>query len=524
MNALVIGQTIDGRYQITRLLGEGGMGAVYEAIHAGTGRRVAVKVIVSDDLAKNYEVVGRFQREAKAAGSIDTQHIVQVLDTGMDQSTGLPFMVMEFLAGEDIQQQVQRLGPMPPELALRVVAQACIGLQKAHEAGVVHRDIKPANLYLARRDEGKIIVKLLDFGIAKVKMDQALAEQNQGLTRTGSMLGSPLYMSPEQAKGLKSIDHRTDIWSLGAVLYECLSATTPHGHLDTLGQLILAICSEPPPSIQDRAPWVSPEIAAIVHGALTLDVSERFQTSQAMLDAIRPLLPNGHELDESMFAPLSPEYRAYVAPRLALSVGGAHLKTTGVSATTSHGGTTHGLASTLNPKPSRAAPILLGMGAVGVAAGVAFFALRPKPVPPPPLPVAALPAPTPTPTPTPVAPPSAAAPALKTVRLTISPPSATVTIDGADAKVTDGTAEVTGTLGSVHRVEVSLNGRTTEGEVVVTEAGAIPAKITVGVAVPKPAKPVASAGPAGPAPTGGKPASAPTAKPKPPTQLDTKFE
>lgn len=520
----MIGQILDGRYQITRLLGQGGMGAVYEAMHTGTNRRVAIKVIISDDLAKNQEMVGRFQREAKAAGSIDTQHIVQVLDTGMDRESGLPFMVMEFLSGEDVQQQIQRLGPMPPELALRVVAQACIGLQKAHDAGVVHRDIKPANLYLARRDAGEVIVKLLDFGIAKVKMDQALAEQNQGLTRTGSMLGSPLYMSPEQAKGLKSIDHRTDLWSLGAVLYECLTGTTPHGHLDTLGQLILAICSEPPPPVQDRAPWVPPEAAAIVHGALTLDVGERFQTAQAMLDAIRPLLPNGYGLDETMFAPLSPEHRAYVAPRLAISVGGARLQTTGVGAVTTHGSTSRGLSHTVAPKSSKAAPIAIGVVALAAVGGFAFFKLRPKPAPPPE--PAALVAPVPTPEPTPAAPPPPAAPATKTVKVAISPATASVEIDGQKATVAEGEVEITGALGSVHPVKVYVGKRATEGEVVVTEAGAIPAKITLGVAVPKPPKGAdgtATAPATAPATTRA-PGSTPPPKPKPTTGLDTKFE
>src|SRR5262249_60463300 len=140
------------------------------------------------------------------------------------------------------------------------------------EAGGVHRDIKPANLYLCRRDAGELIVKVLDFGIAKVKLDNLGASENQKLTRTGSVLGSPRYMSPEQAKGLRSIDQRTDIWSLGAVLYQALSGRTPHHDLETLGQLIIAICSESPAPIQDYAPWVSPDLASVVRGTLPLDL------------------------------------------------------------------------------------------------------------------------------------------------------------------------------------------------------------------------------------------------------------
>src|SRR5262245_43590797 len=147
----MLGTTLGGKYRIERMLGEGGMGAVYEAIHIGTNRHVALKVISGDAGHHNPDVIARFVREAKAAGAIDTQHIVQVLDFGVDEREGVPYLAMEFLAGEDLEHLMERLGPLHPELAMRVVAQACIGLQKAHEAGVVHRDIKPANLYLARR-------------------------------------------------------------------------------------------------------------------------------------------------------------------------------------------------------------------------------------------------------------------------------------------------------------------------------------------------------------------------------------
>jgi serine/threonine-protein kinase len=174
---------IDGKYQIIRQLGEGGMGAVYEARHMGTGRRVAVKVIVGEALAKSADIVARFRREAMASGSIESQHIAQVLDTGVDAQSGSPYMVMEMLVGEDVQQAIRRVGPFAPELALRVVAQACLGLHKAHEAGVVHRDIKPANLYIARRDGGDLVVKLLDFGIAKVTTRPRPTDDQ--LTRSG---------------------------------------------------------------------------------------------------------------------------------------------------------------------------------------------------------------------------------------------------------------------------------------------------------------------------------------------------
>src|SRR5262245_5329880 len=223
---LVDGALVDKKYQVTKLLGAGAMGAVYEAEHTGTGRRVALKVIMGQ-LAKDAVLVARSHRAARAAGQIETQHITQVLDTGFDKESELPFMVMEYLEGEDVQHLLKRTGPVHPDIALRIVAQACLGLQKAHDKNVVHRDIKPANLFLAKRDAGEVIIKLLDFGIAKIKMDQSQETESAGLTKTGNMLGSPLYMSPEQARGAKGIDHRTDIWSLGVVLYQALCGKTP---------------------------------------------------------------------------------------------------------------------------------------------------------------------------------------------------------------------------------------------------------------------------------------------------------
>src|SRR6185436_3877941 len=196
----MLGTTIDGRYRIDRLLGSGGMGAVYEAENLGTGRRVAVKMLLRGEIAHDPMMLGRFQREARAAGAIDTQHITQVFDTGIDPAGDVPYLVMEYLDGEDIQRLLRRLGPIHPDLALRVVAQACLGLQKAHDANIIHRDIKPANLFLARRDAGERVVKILDFGIAK-RTDQADNLEDAGLTGTGTVLGSPLYMSPEQAQG-----------------------------------------------------------------------------------------------------------------------------------------------------------------------------------------------------------------------------------------------------------------------------------------------------------------------------------
>jgi hypothetical protein len=294
---------VDGKYQLLRKLGEGGMGAVYEARNRATGRKVAVKMIAGEAVARGTDSLARFQREAMATAAIESQHIAHALDAGVDRATGGPYLVMDLLSGEDLASALTRVGPLPTEVALRTVAQACLGLQKAHEAGVVHRDIKPANLFLARREGTEIVVKLLDFGIAKVTIDE-LGAPAGAMTTSGAILGSPVYMSPEQVVGKKTIDHRTDLWSLGVVLYEALSARTPHDAA-TVGGLIVAICGQAPHPIQAQAPWVPAGVAAVVHKALARDPAARFSSAREMFEAIRAFLPQGHALDASMFGPLS---------------------------------------------------------------------------------------------------------------------------------------------------------------------------------------------------------------------------
>jgi serine/threonine-protein kinase len=178
----VIGKILAGKYEILRSLGEGGMGAVYEAQHVGVGRRVAVKVILAENLDKKQTQVARFEREAKLAGGIETRHICQVLDTGTDDD-GHPYMVMELMRGRDVGDQLKAHGPLLPHAALAVVVQACRGLQKAHDAGIIHRDIKPANLFLCEEEDGDVTVKVLDFGIAKIRED-ALPAQGSSARRS----------------------------------------------------------------------------------------------------------------------------------------------------------------------------------------------------------------------------------------------------------------------------------------------------------------------------------------------------
>ena len=315
----MIGEILNARYRITRLLGEGGMGSVYEADDQKSGGRVAVKVLLPDKVAKSESLVRRFHREARAAGSIATPHIARVLDTGIDPDNGRPFMVMEYLHGEDLQQLLKRVGAIHPDTALRIVAQALVGLAAAHEANIVHRDIKPANIFLDEGDGEKVTVKVVDFGVAKIRVDALDTAETAGLTRTGALLGSPLYMSPEQARGSKDLDQRADLWSMGVVLYQTLAGRTPLQHIDALGELIFTICTQPPQLVQDFAPWVPPEVANVVHTALRYDTAERYPTAKAMLAALDALLPRGRDLTKDMLVAAGTEVRGQTARRLALT-------------------------------------------------------------------------------------------------------------------------------------------------------------------------------------------------------------
>lgn len=282
-----IGAALAGKYEVRRLLGSGGMGAVYEGVHVEIGKRVAIKILDRDH-SRNEEIAERFRREGRAASRVESEHVVQVFDVGNDDVHGL-YMVMEFLVGEDLATRLERERMLDVPIAIDVAWQAARGLAKAHAAGVVHRDLKPANVFLAQRDDGSTIVKLVDFGISKL-----LTEESKGaITRHGSALGTPQYMSPEQAQG-HAIDHRTDIWSLGAVLFEMLAGKPAYDLLENYEQTIFAIVLNDPPSLAAVAPWVPERLAALVGKALTHDPDLRIQDCGTFA---RLLADAAHELD-----------------------------------------------------------------------------------------------------------------------------------------------------------------------------------------------------------------------------------
>ena len=371
--AEVIGETIGGRYDVLSLIGEGGMGSVFEARHTGTARRVALKVITRRG-ADNEELLDRFRVEAKAAGVIESDHIAQVFDFGMDEERGTPFLAMELLEGETLSELVTRLGPLPDDVAVRIVTQAARGLTKAHETGVLHRDIKPANIFVAKKDRGRRLVKMLDFGIARLRGDVA---EGAKITTTGTLMGSPLYMSPEQTNGLKKVDARSDVFSLGVVMFEALAGRAPHSDTDGIGSLIIKLCTEQVP-LRDQVPDASAAVAGVVDRALRLAPDDRFQTMRDMLHALEAIAEDdtltesvlrsrsavaerGSETGADQASPLGPDPGADAGPDPEAAHAGAET-TRGVTTTTD----LPRVSTTLWPWA------LVAAGVVGIA-GYVFF-------------------------------------------------------------------------------------------------------------------------------------------------------
>ncbi len=238
----IVGATVAGKYRIRRVIGAGSMGVVCEAEHLEIGKRLAIKLIDAS-LSGMSDIAMRFRQEARTASLVESHHIVQVFDVGADEKLGL-YLVMEFLGGEDLAVMLARERRLDPDTAVGIALQTARGLSKAHEAGVVHRDLKPANIFLVDRDDDEPLVKILDFGISKV-IDASRADSRLKLTRAGTVVGTPQYMSPEQARGY-SVDVRTDVWALGLVLYEMLAGRPAYPELPTYEQFIIHLVSTPP--------------------------------------------------------------------------------------------------------------------------------------------------------------------------------------------------------------------------------------------------------------------------------------
>lgn len=278
-----LGQIRD--YRLLARLGEGGMGTVYKALHTQLEKIVALKVLASRRLA-DPQAVDRFKREMRAVGRLDHPNIVRAMDAG--EAEGVNFLVMEYIEGIDLSQLVKQLGPLPTADACELVRQAALGLEEAHEHGMVHRDIKPSNLILARIKREPPVVKILDMGLAL--LSEAHTPDAQALTSTGQLMGTLDYMAPEQGGDSKNVDIRADIFSLGATLYKLLTGVPAfHGPaFETPVQKVLALATRPAPPIQERRPEISDELAAVVHRMLQRLPADRYATPAEVAAALAP--------------------------------------------------------------------------------------------------------------------------------------------------------------------------------------------------------------------------------------------
>ncbi len=276
---LAVGQVYGEKYRILRLLGQGSMGAVYEGENIRIHRKVAIKTL-HQGMAEKGDTLARFEREAQAAGRIGSKHICEVLDMG-DLPDGSRYMVMEHLDGVTLQQHIRSSGRLKPTEASPIVQQLLAGLGAAHAAQIIHRDLKPANVFLVRQPGRDDFVKILDFGVSKF----SVLSEEMSMTRTGAVLGTPYYMSPEQAKGARGTDARSDLYAVGVILYECITGQVPFS-AETFNELLFRIVLESPPPAESFVPDLSPEMAALIRKSMAREPADRFQTAEEFKQAL----------------------------------------------------------------------------------------------------------------------------------------------------------------------------------------------------------------------------------------------
>jgi len=295
------GAVVAGKYRVERTLGEGGMGIVVAATHLGLEQHVAIKFLLPE-AARNKIAVERFLREARVAAMVHSDYVARVHDVGTLED-GVPYIVMEHLEGSDLGQLIARSGALPVPETSEIALQACEALAALHAAGVVHRDLKPSNLFVTRRADGSPAVKLLDFGISKLTVGAQDSSPDPGLTATTTIMGSPSYMSPEQLKSTKEVDPRTDVWSLGAVLFEALSGKQAFAG-DSVPQVCAMIASEKPPSLVQFRPGLPSDLVRAVEGCLEKDPDKRISLVNLAAVLARTAPPRARPLLERIEATL----------------------------------------------------------------------------------------------------------------------------------------------------------------------------------------------------------------------------
>lgn len=453
------GDVIGGRYELVRVLGAGGTGAVFEARHKVIGRRVAVKLLLPE-LALHASVATRFLQEAQSASEVRHKNIVEVLDFGDDNRR--LYMVMEYLEGESLGAYIKREAPLSPARILPLMDPVLSALGAAHARGIVHRDVKPQNIFLAVGPDGEPLPKLIDFGIAK-----RLADTNMNLTGTGTVLGTPAYMAPEQAQGAKAVTAAADQYAVGAILFHALSRTIPH-MADTYPAMLVAIVSQPPQELSALRPDLDPALCAVVMRCLARDPTHRWPDIEALRAALRPF----HHLD----APAPARAVSSVMERAAgasSTAGGSGRPSvpTQQPAIVVSGGAPRPVAPrplpevTLTPR-ARTSRSLAGITVAAVIAALAMLALavaltlRPPTAPPPIVPLRA-------------SPDAGRAPPreMVTFAIDVQPPIASITLDGE--LIGNGHAEVMRPRdGTRHQLVLAAPGHAVVTDVLVASADA----------------------------------------------------
>ncbi len=275
-------QTIDGRYRVEKLLGKGGMGSVYSGRNIAVGKRVAIKFL-HRELADNEEIVKRFYREAQSAAALEHRNIIDVVDMGVWEDEQ-PYLVMEYLQGESLASLLKRVGRIDISAALGVLEPTLLALSVAHQSGMVHRDLKPENIFLVYQSNAEPLVKLIDFGISKI----AEGSDKSRLTATGSIMGTPAYMAPEQAMGNSNVDHRADLYAIGVILFEMLTGELPQTGKN-YNELLMGILTRDPRRIREINPDLPLELDTLVNKSLDREPANRHQSAPALLEELREL-------------------------------------------------------------------------------------------------------------------------------------------------------------------------------------------------------------------------------------------
>lgn len=289
--AIVPGQVLLRTYRVEQLLGQGGMGVVFAARHLALDERVAIKVL-APAASDNQDALARLRREARILARVRNEHVVRVIDLGQLED-GAPFMVMEHLTGRDLCSLLEEQGRMAVESAVSYVLQALVALAAAHANGVVHRDLKPENLFLARGQDGAWLIKVLDFGISRLER-RSQSNASASMTGPSAVMGTPLYMSPEQLRDAGAVDARSDIWSIGVVLYELVTGLSPFSGA-SLADIAIKIATEPPPPLALAEPSVAAGLESVLSRCLRKEREQRFASVAELARALLPFGPAGCE-------------------------------------------------------------------------------------------------------------------------------------------------------------------------------------------------------------------------------------